>query len=102
MSESRGRSLIMFSKELSGKSKPLHKRAVRNLEGYVRHNGLWQPKKASDDTFDLFYSGKIYLYEQYAQAAGIVFQPEVVRVSVNTKEKQEIERMGFCVQSLTF
>ena len=96
-------SLIMFSGKLAELSKEEQKRAVRDLEHYIRGAGetVWKPKKASDDTFDLFYSGKIYLYEQYAVSAGIAFQPEVVRASLSEAEKHDVEQMGFKVCALT-
>jgi len=96
-------SLIMFSRNLADQSKEAQKEAVRRLNDYVdQYPDIWRPKKASDDSFDLSYSGKIYLYAHYAKAAGIKFQPEVIRAHVTHEERSKVEGFGFKVEPIIY
>jgi hypothetical protein len=92
--------VIIFSKALARKKDRKQRRAVLKLRTYASaHPGVWEHKegKKMDETFAPFFNGKFKLYEVFATAHGILFQPEVIRGDLTRQEQAEVTKMGFDV-----
>lgn len=99
------RMILIYSAELSNLSEDFQKEAVQGLRDYVRaHEGVWEYKegKRMDEAFEPFFNDKIQLVKQFADAYGILFQPEVIRGDLNEEQIKEVELMGFEVLGLKF
>ncbi|MEM6812192.1 MAG: hypothetical protein AAF549_06970 [Pseudomonadota bacterium] len=95
--------MIMFSNDLAMQTPEKQKEAVLKLWDYVSHRkNIWEKEKRDkmNKEFAPFFTGHIESYRQYADAMGILFQPEVYRGHLSRKDKKEARRLGFKLVSL--
>ena len=96
-------SLIMFSRELALGSEDVQHQSVTALWNYisVRKNIVPKGKEHKlKEAFAEFFTGNIEIYRQYADAAGVLFQPEIYRGNLTGTERRHIKCMGFQVDRL--
>lgn len=90
--------MVMFSKELANASPEDQAEAVRMLWLFMMAKKGVKPKgkehKLLKD-FEPFFTGRIEDYRLYANAYGILFQPEVFRGYLKPKERRHIKQIGF-------
>ena len=90
------KSIIVFSRELALSDDKHQKESITALWNYV--SAFDVPEKQRDKItkeFALFFTGEIESYRQYADALGILFEPEVVRMRLDRVQKKEIKDLGF-------
>ena len=90
------KSIILFSKELALSSEEKQHESLTDLWEMVceiKFPPKHQEKIKKD--FALFFTGGIELYRQYADAAGVLFTPEVARIELSKVQRNKIEAMGF-------
>lgn len=90
--------VIMFSKALAEASEEQQAEAVRMLWDFivkkkgVKPNG--KEHKLAED-FEVYFTGRIEDYRKYADAYGILFQPEVFRGFLKPQERRKVRALGF-------
>lgn len=93
----------MFSRDLAQASVESQSVAIKFLWDFVAHRQGIKPKgrehKLSEE-FAMHFTGEIERYRQYANAEGVLFQPEVFRGLLSPRERRKIKQMKFLVQKI--
>lgn len=90
--------VVMFSKELAEASDDQQTEAVRMLWDFLAKKKGIKPKGKEHklvEEFGMHFTGRIEEYRQYADAYGILFQPEVFRGFLSPKERRRVKGYGF-------